>query len=119
VLLGAGVSLWLIWNVSTAVGYLLSDLFSAYLSNFPSPDFIVASTFLGYLIIHWQESPTEHFFIFIMTITSIFLSYFFQSSTLLIIILILGIFFAMAREINKTKLNLNTTKSDNRIMERK
>ncbi|MHA2173640.1 MAG: AzlC family ABC transporter permease [Candidatus Hodarchaeales archaeon] len=107
VLFGAGFSLWLVWNLSTAIGYFLTDFFSIYISNLPSPEFIVASTFLGYFILHWQESPSDHTFIFIMILMSIFFGFFFQSSDLLIIILIIGVLFAMIREYSSTKTSVN------------
>ena len=119
VLFGAGLSLWLVWNLSTAIGYFLTDFFSTFISNIPSPEFIVASTFLGYLILRWQESPSEHFFISIMILISIFFSFFFQSSDLLIIILIFGILFAMIKETTTTKTSLNSSTIDYENMEGK
>jgi predicted branched-subunit amino acid permease len=102
VLLGSGISLWIVWNLSTIFGYLLTDFFTNYLSDFPSPDFIVATTFLGYLVLHWQESSSKHFFIAIMVVISVFFSFFFQSSTLLIVVLVIGILFAMSEELLQT-----------------
>jgi predicted branched-subunit amino acid permease len=119
VLFGAGLSLWLVWNLSTVIGYFLTDFFSIYISNLPSPEFIVASTFLGYFILHWQESPSEHLFISIMILISIFFGFFFQSSDLLIIILIFGILFAMIKEITTTKTSLNNSAIDYENMEGK
>jgi predicted branched-subunit amino acid permease len=109
VLFGAGLSLWLVWNLSTAIGYFLTDFLSIYISNIPSPEFIVASTFLGYLILRWQESPSEHLFISIMILISIFFSFFFQSSDLLIITLIFGILFAMIKEKAETNTSVNNS----------
>jgi predicted branched-subunit amino acid permease len=119
VLFGAGISLWIVWNLSTAFGYFLTDFFSSHFSNLPSSNFIVASTFLGYLILHWQESPHEHFFLFIMIASSIVFSFFFQASTLLIIILIFGILFAMIKEYQDIKVSINHSDINSRNKEGK
>jgi predicted branched-subunit amino acid permease len=119
VLFGAGFSLWLVWNLSTAIGFFLTNFFSVYITNMPSPDFIVASTFLGYLVLHWQESHSDHLFISIMIISSIFFSFFFQSSDLLIIVLIFGIIFAMIKKKISTNVSINHSNIYNENMEGK
>ena len=117
VLFGAGFSLWIVWNLSTAFGYFLTDLFSSFLSNFPTPEFIVASTFIGYLVLHWQESNSEHFFISIIILISICFSFFFQGSTLLIFILVFGILFAISKERIETRSSVNHTSTKYQDME--
>ena len=93
VLLGAGISLWLTWNITTIIGFLLTDNLKNILDL--SPDFVVATAFLGYLIAHWKAETEEHVFIILMIIASFVLSFTFQSSNLLIITLVLGMLIAI------------------------
>ncbi len=117
VLFGAGIALWVVWNLSTSVGFLLTGFFASNLSNLLSPNFIVAATFLGYFVIQWQGSSSEKLFILLMVIISMLLSFFLQSSTLLIVILILGILFAMIGEFSKTKNQILKVNLDNQNCE--
>lgn len=93
VLLGSGIFLWLIWNSCTIIGYWLKPFIEQFLIL--SPDFIIASTFLGYLIIEWNRTPSERKFISTLILVSFLLSFYLQSTLLLIIILIIGIIYSM------------------------
>jgi predicted branched-subunit amino acid permease len=119
VLFGAGFMLWAVWNISTFLGYLTTNIISSDVLNLLSPNFIVAATFLGYLISHWQQSSSDQPFILVMILTSIFLSFFLQSSTLLIVTMILGILFAMIEEYSRANRQTHPGKLNKQLGERK
>jgi predicted branched-subunit amino acid permease len=106
ILFGAGFTLWSTWNIVTVIGYLLYSLpFVQSLLTFSS-EFIVAATFLGYFIMHYQSSPMkEKYFVLLMSIVSLLLAFFLASSNLIIILLLLGIFISMGLKIIETKSN--------------
>lgn len=89
-LIGAGFTLWFLWNLSTDIGYFFAEFVSNYV-NF-STDFIVAATFVGYFVMNWSNSPENRPLVIIMSVVAFVLAFIFQSSTLIILILILGIF---------------------------
>jgi predicted branched-subunit amino acid permease len=93
ILIGAGIFAWSVWNICTIIGFLFSDLLVGVFTI--TSNFIVAGTFLGYLIITWKNIPTERKFLLEMIIFGFILSFWFQSSVLLIIILFLGAVIAM------------------------
>ena len=109
VLIGAGLFAWSVWNVCTMVGYIFSDL----LVNvfIISSDFIVAGTFLGYLIMQWRNFPSDRLFILELILFGFFLSFWFQSSVLLIAILLLGALFAMFEQYREN-LRVKSTGGD-------
>lgn len=89
VLIGSGFTLWVFWNISTDIGYYFAEFVKNYV-NFSS-DFIVAATFLGYFIMTWSSDAENRPLLIIMSLIALMLGFFFQSSTLLILILVLGI----------------------------
>ena len=95
-LIGAGFFAWSVWNVCTIVGYLFSGLLVDVFTF--SSDFIVAGTFLGYLVMQWKDYPSDRLFILEIIVVGFILSFWFQSSTLLIGILLIGAFLAMAEQ---------------------
>jgi predicted branched-subunit amino acid permease len=98
VLIGSGFTLWFFWNLSTDIGYFFAEFVKEYV-NF-SPEFIVAATFVGYFVMNWTNSPNlkEKYFIVSMCGLALFLSFFFQSSTLIIGILLSGIFLSSSQK---------------------
>jgi predicted branched-subunit amino acid permease len=108
VLIGAGFTLWSIWNLSTIIGYLIAPIVEEVL--FFEADFILSVTFLGYLIMHWQENPFERNFITILALLSFILAFFLQSSILLITILLFGIIITVLSQA------INDKKSEKRKM---
>ena len=104
ILIGSGFTLWSMWNISTIIGYLSFSL----IEDLPfTGEFIVASTFLGYFIMHWMSSPSgERLFVVVISILSVLLALMVQSSILIILLLIIGSFIAMIQkhiEISKIK----------------
>jgi predicted branched-subunit amino acid permease len=92
-LLGAGFFQWGIWNLSTIIGYLITPFIQTFLIL--SADFIVAGTFLGYLVLQFQRGTLpEKRFIGYMSLISLVLSFLIQSTTLLVTTLVIGIIFA-------------------------
>lgn len=89
VLIGSGLTLWISWNIVTDIGYYFAEFVKAYV-NFSS-DFIVAATFLGYFVMNWTNDRQNRPLLVIMSIIAFVLAFLFQSSTLLIMILILGV----------------------------
>ena len=87
-LFGAGIALWVPWNIFTILGYLSASFLP--LSDF-STNFVVAGSFLGYLVISWRRSPKEQKFLFTMLIVTFSLSFFLSGSNLLLLLLLLGI----------------------------
>ena len=78
-----------------------------------SPDFIVASTFLGYLVIFWVNNPQERRFIAVLIIIAFILSFFLIDSTLLIVILLTGSIYSMLlRYLNKDRIKYNNAEVD-------
>lgn len=59
VLFGSGILLWIVWNITTIVGHSLTSTLQ--FLDVVSPDFIVAVTFLGYLVmikfVYTNSSP--------------------------------------------------------------
>ena len=88
-LIGAGFTLWFLWNLSTDIGYFFTEFVSNYVSL--STDFIVAATFVGYFVMNWSNSPENRALVIIMSIVAFVLAFIFQSSTLIILILVIGI----------------------------
>ena len=88
-LIGSGFTLWFLWNLSTDLGYFFAEFVKDYVSF--STDFIVAATFVGYFVMNWTNSPENRHLIIIMSVVAFVLAFIFQSSTLIILILILGI----------------------------
>lgn len=94
ILIGSGFTLWSSWNIATIIGYLSYSFIKNFLTF--SSEFIVAATFLGYFVLHWNRSPSkERLFIVLMSFLSLIFALLVQSSTLIIMILILGIIIAM------------------------
>ncbi len=92
-LIGAGIFAWSVWNICTIVGYYFSDLLVTLFTI--SSDFIVAGTFLGYLILQWKNFPSDRLFLLEMIVIGLVSSFWFQSSILLFVILVLGALIAM------------------------
>ena len=88
-LIGAGFTLWFLWNLSTDFGYFFAELVKNYFSF--STDFIVAATFLGYFVMNWSNSPENRVLMLVMSVIAFCLGFIFQSSTLIILILLTGI----------------------------
>ena len=105
-LLGAGFFAWSVWNFCTIVGYLFSDLLVNVFTI--SSDFIVAGTFLGYLVMQWRNFPSDRLFILELILFGLFLSFWFQSSVLLIGILVLGALLAMYEQYRENLRIKNT-----------
>lgn len=94
VLIGAGFTLWSIWNVSTILGYIVAPIVEELLVF--DPDFILSATFLGYLIIHWRENPAERAFVLILSVIAFLLAFLIQSSDLIIVVLLFGIVYSVS-----------------------
>jgi predicted branched-subunit amino acid permease len=93
VLIGAGFTLWFIWNLTTILGYLLTEIIEQILTL--HENFIISATFLGYLIMHWRGNPGERKFIGVLTIFSLSLAFFIDSGSLIISILLIAIIYSM------------------------
>lgn len=89
-LIGSGFTLWFLWNLSTDFGYFFAQFVKNYVSF--STDFIVAATFVGYFVMSWTNTPENRPLFIIMSVVAFILAFIFQSSTLIILILVLGIF---------------------------
>ena len=91
ILLGSGFTLWIFWNLSTIIGYLLTNFITGIITI--SANFVVASTFLGYLIMQWKNSSSlnERYLIIALIIIASIFSFILQSSILLITLLLCGI----------------------------
>ncbi len=88
VLLTSGIILWVCWNLSTIVGYIL---FLTYGDIFDIPgNFIVAASFLGFLVDHFRKYPEERLLITVTSAISVILGYILSSSALLITIMVAG-----------------------------
>ena len=88
VLIVSGVVLWVGWNLSTVAGYLL---YLTYGNIVAVPgNFIIAASFLGFLVDHFRKYPKERVLISLTSLTSIFLGYVLSSSALLITIMLSG-----------------------------
>lgn len=92
VVIGGGGLLWLSWNISTILGYFVGQQTDVF-EGVPT-DFIVAGTFLGYLILQWEQSPRERRFILVIVLLSFGLSFVLQGVYLLFFTLLLGMIFA-------------------------
>ncbi|MCE7737628.1 MAG: AzlC family ABC transporter permease [Candidatus Heimdallarchaeota archaeon] len=92
VVIGGGGLLWLSWNISTIIGYFIGQRTNVF-EGIPT-DFIVAGTFLGYLILQWEQSPRERRFILIIILLSFSLSFVLKGVYLLFFTLTLGMIFA-------------------------
>jgi len=114
VLFGSGVGLWLTWNISTIFGFIVSRTLS-FIISFPA-EFILAATFLGYYIIQWYDSPSEYRFFTIMTLISFFLSFLFQSSMLIFVILLLGSIITATDQSDKNN-QITTTRGQKDIVQ--
>lgn len=88
VIIGAGFTLWIFGNIATDLGYLFEVLLKNYFSF--TPEFIVSATFVGYFVITWSNSSEPRFNLIIISILAFILSFIFQSSSLIILILLLG-----------------------------
>lgn len=92
VVIGGGALLWVSWNISTIIGYFVGQRTNVF-EGVPT-DFIVAGTFLGYLILQWEQSPRERRFILVIILLSFSLSFVLQGVYLLFFTLLLGMIFA-------------------------
>lgn len=88
VLLGAGFTLWIVWNIATIIGFLIHDLISDLIVL---PDnFVIAASFIGFLTEHWVKYPTDRIVIISSAIIAFSLGSIASSSILLITIMISG-----------------------------
>jgi 4-azaleucine resistance transporter AzlC len=92
VVIGGGGLLWLSWNISTIIGYFIGQVTNIF-DGIPT-NFIVAGTFLGYLILQWEQSPRERRFMLVIICTSFLLSFIIDGIYLLFFTLIIGMIFA-------------------------
>lgn len=91
ILLGSGSTVWLFWNLATIAGYLLTNFITGIVTI--SANFVVAGTFLGYLVLQWRGSTSsldKQLMLLLIVMTFIF-SFVLQNSILLITILLCGI----------------------------
>lgn len=88
VFLGAGVTLWIVWNITTIVGYLVYEVFED-LVSFPE-NFVITASFVGFLVDHWRKYPEERWLIASLGIISIPLGFLFSSTWTLVILMLLG-----------------------------
>lgn len=93
VLIGAGLTLWFLWNIATIMGYLLGNIIGDAVNI--STNFIVSATFLGYLISHWANSPVERKFILAISLISFIFSFWLESADLIILVLSTGFVISM------------------------
>ncbi len=92
ILIGGGGLLWISWNITTIMGYFIGQ--NTNIFNEIPTNFIVAATFLGYLILQWDQSPKERRFIFIIILLSFSLSFIIDGVYLLFFTLIIGMLVA-------------------------
>ena len=96
VLIGAGFTLWVFWNITTIGGYLLY-----YVSNklIKLPDnFVIAASFVGFLVEHFVKYPVDRPVIIITTILAIGMGFVASSSVLLIVVMITGAIIGMVQQ---------------------
>ena len=99
--------MWSSWNIVTIIGYLSYSFIEQYLTF--SSEFIVAATFLGYFILHWINSPsTERFFVIFLSLLSIILAFLVINSTLIIVLLLIGMIIAIVQK--KVEITKNSKK---------
>ncbi len=106
-LIGAGFFAWSVWNLCTILGYLFSDFLEDLFAI--SSEFIVAGTFLGYLVIRWKDFPSDRLFLLEVMIIGFFLSFLVQSSILLFGILVISAIIAM---VEQSRVDLNVRSRD-------
>jgi 4-azaleucine resistance transporter AzlC len=95
VLLGAGLTLWVFWNLTTIAGYLLYQV-GEDLLNLPDT-FVIAASFVGFLLDHAVRYPQDRGILAISTLVSLTLGWFTSSSVLLIVVMVTGAIYAMVR----------------------
>lgn len=91
--LGSGLTLWTLWNTSLTIGYFLGSSITIFSGI--SENIIIAATFVGYLISHWQKFPEDRPTLIFSTIMVFILVLFhFATSSMLLLIMLLGAGFA-------------------------
>ena len=93
ILLGSGITLWVFWNITTILGYLLYNVTS---NLFFIPDnFVISASFIGYLVNHYIKYKQDRLIIILTSIMSLILGFTLNTSSILIIIMFSGAIFAI------------------------
>ncbi len=96
ILLGAGTTLWLFWNLTTIGGYFLYRIGQNFLLL---PDnFVIAASFIGFLLEHFIKYPEDRSILLVSTIITLVLGWFTSNSVLLIVVMVSGAIFAMLQQ---------------------
>lgn len=101
VFLASGIMFWTFWNAATIVGHVLYTFLSEVIS-FPG-DFIIAASFIGYLVDYWIKYSEDRYILVSVTIGAIGLGYVLSSSNLLIVLMIIGSLTAVLRQYTKVR----------------
>lgn len=96
VLLGAGVFLWSSWNLATIAGYLLYQ-FAADFVVLPE-NFVIAASFVGFLTDQFVNYPADRGVIIISILIALIFGHFLGTSSLLVVIMIIGAIVAMLKK---------------------
>ena len=110
VFIASGLTLWILWNISTDVAFYITELIkNQYFisSDFIDTDFIVAATFLGYFVMNWNSSHDNKVLISIMSVIAVILAFYFINSTLIILILLIGILLGSLHKNFKSRIQPN------------
>ena len=93
ILLGSGITLWVFWNITTILGYLLYNVTS---NLFFIPDnFVISASFIGYLVNHYIKYKQDRLIIILTSIMALILGFTLNTSSILIIIMFSGAIFAI------------------------
>jgi len=95
VLIGAGSVLWFFWNLTTITGYLIYQVTQDIISL--PENFVLASSFVGFLVEHWVKHPQDRGVIAVATVLALGFGFIVESSALLIIVMAGGAIFALLR----------------------
>lgn len=96
VLFGAGLMLWVVWNLATIGGYLIEEKLGSLIS-FPE-NFVIVASFLGFLIDHWRRYPEERLLILILSFSAVPLGFMLSPTWVLVALMVLGAIISGARE---------------------
>jgi predicted branched-subunit amino acid permease len=96
VFLGAAITLWLTWNLTTILGYILYLTIGSLIS-FPE-NFVITASFVGFLVDHWRKYKHERYHIAALAILSIPFGFYLSSTWTLILLMVIGSGIASAAE---------------------
>ena len=88
ILLMSGLIIWIMWNVSTIIGFFVYELTGSNI-QFPG-NFIVSASFVGFLVDHYRKYPQERMILVTTSLISVILGHFLSSSALFVTIMVVG-----------------------------